>query len=150
MNARTWFFIVILGIALTNVDAKDTAASGLKKLFMNRIDAFSRNDTAELKSICTKNYQLINSAGMRMSGEEAFQSVRNQKDQVKSCVILSFQPFIAEDESMAFAISEIEEEVMHDTRVVKNSLIVTEIYRKANKKWKIQLTQMSQKTCTAP
>jgi hypothetical protein len=150
MNLRTWFLILTLGIAATDAVAKDTAASSLKKLLVSRIEAFSRSDTVELKNICTKNYQLINSAGMRMNIDEAFQYSRKQKNQIKSYVILSFQPFIAEDESMAFVISEIEEQVVQDTMLVKNSLLLTEIYRKVNKTWKIQLTQLSQKICNAP
>jgi excinuclease UvrABC helicase subunit UvrB len=150
MKTKIVVILAMLGVAMPGAFAKDATGSLLKKMFMSRIEAFSKNDTAEMRKLCTKNYQLINSTGTKMNIEEVKQYNKNQKEQIKSYVVLTFQPYIAQDESMAFAISEIEEEITHDTTAIKNNLIMTEIYRKVNNKWKIQLTQISQKICGYP
>jgi hypothetical protein len=86
-----------------------------------------------------------------MNLAELKKAVVESETPVKLVTILSFQPFIAEDESMAFATFEIEEEVAEDSRdIAKNSLILTEIYKKERSRWKIQLTHASQKICLLP
>jgi hypothetical protein len=149
---RTILALIAAAISLitTTASAKDVTTADLKKLSMSRIEALAKVDTTALRGICAKDYQFINSVGSRMSLAELTKSVIGQKKQMKSYVILTFQPFIAEDESMAFAVSEIEEEILQDKAVVKNSLILTEIYRKENGSWKVQLTQTSQKICNYP
>jgi Zn-dependent M16 (insulinase) family peptidase len=147
MNLKIAVVGMIFCVALGNVVAKDVTTSELRKLLTSRIEAFSKNDTVELKNICTKDYQFINSTGSKFNREEMKKIIANQKQQIKSYVIQTFQPFVAENESMAFVVSEIDEEILQDKTIVKNSLIVTEIYRKENKDWKIQLTQISQKIC---
>jgi hypothetical protein len=146
----TSFMIVLTGIVFGNVFAKDVTNADLLKLFKSRIEVFSKCDTVELRNICTKDYQCINSAGLKMNLEEIKQYIVDQKKQIRAYEILTFQPFAAQDESMAFVVSEIEEEIVQDKTIIKNSLIVTEIYRKVNKIWKIQLTQISEKICNYP
>jgi hypothetical protein len=64
-----------------------------------------------------------------MAVSELKKEVMEAETPVKLSTILSYQPFISEDESMAFATFEIEEEIAHDSRnITKNDLIVTEIY----------------------
>jgi hypothetical protein len=150
MKFKSILFIAVVCVAWGSCPAADAASSNLKKMLIGRIEAISRNDTVELTNLCVKNYQLITSTGTKMNMDEVIKTMANQKNQIKSYVILSYQPFIAEDESMAFAISEIEEEIVKDKTILKNNLIVTEVYRKVNKKWKIQLTHVSQKICNFP
>jgi heat shock protein HspQ len=122
--------------------------AALKQLLKERIDAISNKDTSTLNRICTKNYQIINSAGMKMTLSELKTSVIKTETPVKLSTILSYQPFIAEDESMAFATFEIEEEIVKDRQnIIKENLIITEIYKKEKNRWKIQLTHTSQKVC---
>jgi hypothetical protein len=121
----------------------------LKQLLRERIDAIASRDTNTLNRICTKNYQTINSAGIRMTFAELKASVIKTQTPIKQSTILSFQPFIAEDESMAFATFEIEEDIVKDSQnISKNSLIITEIYKKEKNRWKIQLTHSSEKVCS--
>jgi hypothetical protein len=123
----------------------------LKQLLKERIDAISTRDTVALTRICTRDYQVIGSAGEKMTLPELKQAVMQTETPVKLTTILSYQPFIAEDESMAFATFEIEEEVVLDKQdIVKNNLIITEIYKKDKSRWKIQLTHTSQKICLLP
>jgi hypothetical protein len=149
MKTKT-LFLAVIGILITGISAKEVTTSDLLKLFTKRIEAFSKSDTVELITICTKDYQCINSIGQKMTLEEIKQAIINQKIQIKSYEILSFQPFLAEDQSMAFVVSEVQEEIVQNKTVLKNNLIITEIYRKAKGKWKILLTQLSQKICTYP
>jgi hypothetical protein len=122
--------------------------SVLKELLKTRINAISSKDTSALSSLCTKNYQAINSAGVKMTLSELKASVMKTETPIKQSTILSYQPFIAEDESMAFATFEIEEEIVRDKQnVSKNSLIITEIYKKEKNRWRIQLTHSSEKVC---
>lgn len=150
MKFKSILFVVIMCLVCANAHAVDATSSDLKKMLIGRIEALSRNDTVALMNLCVKNYQLITSTGTKMDMEDVVKNMANQKNLIKSYVILSYQPFIAEDESMAFAISEVEEEIVRDKTILKNNLIVTEVYRKVNKKWKIQLTHVSQKICNFP
>jgi hypothetical protein len=150
MRTKTALVAALMCIAASNVFAKDVATADLKKLFVLRIEAFSKIDTVALMDLCTKDYQLVNSVGTKMNINEVMQNIASQNKQIKSYVILTFQPFVAEDESMAFAISEVSEEILQGETITKNNLIVTEIYRKIGKKWKIQLTQIAQKICNYP
>jgi hypothetical protein len=130
---------------------QDGLPGALKSLFKDRVDAVSRKDTATLSKLCAKNYRCINSAGVQMNLAELKKAVIESETPVKLVTILSFQPFIAEDESMAFATFEIEEKVAENSRgIAKNSLILTEIYKKEHSRWKIQLTHASQKICLLP
>jgi hypothetical protein len=125
--------------------------AALKQLLKDRIDAISSKDTSTLNKICTKNYQIINSAGVKMTLPELKTSVIKTETPVKLSTILSYQPFIAEDETMAFATFELEEEIVKDRQnIIKNDLIITEIYKKEKNKWKTQLTHTSQKICMIP
>lgn len=123
----------------------------LKNLLKERIEAISRKDTGSLNRICAKNYQFINSAGVKMAIAELKKEIMEAETPVKLSTILSYQPFITEDESMAFATFEIEEEIAGDGRdITKNDLIVTEIYIKEHSRWKTLLTHTSQKICLLP
>ena len=125
--------------------------AALKQLLKERIDAISNKDTSTLNRICTKNYQIINSAGVKMTLPELKTSVIKTETPVKLSTILSYQPFIAEDETMSFATFELEEEIVKDRQnIIKNDLIITEIYKKEKNKWKTQLTHTSQKICLIP
>jgi hypothetical protein len=149
MKTKT-IIIAVISIMMASLFAKDVTTSDLLKLFTRRIEALSKGDTVELNNICTKDYQCINSIGQKMTIEEIKQTIINQKIQIKEYEIVSFQPFLAEDESMAFAVSEVQEEIVQNKTTIKNGLIVTEIYRKAKGTWKILLTQISQKICKYP
>jgi len=142
--------IALLFLILTFAFSKDSLTAELKKLFIGRMDAFAKSDTVELDTISAKNYQLINPSGQKFSLAQLHDSLKKYSKQMKSYQILTFQPYVAEDESMAFTVSEIEEEIPFGNSVTKNNLLVTEVYRKENKKWKIQLTQVSQKVCNYP
>jgi hypothetical protein len=150
MKIKTPIVSVLIGFMMTHIYAKDVTTSDLMNLFKNRIEVFSKGDTVELNNICTKDYQCINSIGTKMNIDEIKKYVSSQKRQIKAYEILTFQPFVAKDESIAFVVSEIQEEIVQDKTIIKNSLIVTEIYRKVNRSWKIQLTQISQKICNYP
>lgn len=141
----TLFFFIT-----TTVYSKGSLTSEFKRLFISRMDAFAKNDTVELDTICTKNYQFINAAGSKCNLTDLHDSLKKHSRQMSSYQILSFQPYIAEDESMAFTVSEVEEEIPNGNSVIKNNFIVTEVYRKESKKWKLQLTQISQKLCNTP
>jgi hypothetical protein len=150
MKSHFLLSIVLLFFIIETALSKDASTTEFKKLFIGRMDAFAKNDTIELDTICVKNYQFINPAGQKCSLAELHDSLKRHSKQMKSYQILTFQPYVAEDESMAFTVSEIEEEIPCGNSVTKNNLIVTEIYRKENKKWKIQLTQISQRVCNYP
>jgi hypothetical protein len=150
MKIKSILFIAIIGMIIADVFPKEVTTVDLRDLFTKRIEAFSKNDTAGLRTLCTKDYIFINATGSKMNFEDVTKKVAASKNQIKSYVILTYQPYVAQDESMAFAVSEIEEEVLQDKTIVKSSLLITEIYRKENKKWKIQLTQISQKICDYP
>ncbi len=123
----------------------------LKNLLKERIEAISRKDTGALNRICARKYQFINSAGVKMAIAELKKEIMEAETPVKLSTILSYQPFITEDESMAFATFEIEEEIAGDSRdITKNDLIVTEIYIKEHSRWKTLLTHTSQKICLLP
>jgi hypothetical protein len=150
MKTKVIIIAVAFSVIMPNAFANEVTSSDLVKLLTRRIEAFSKGDTAELVNICTKDYQCINSIGHKMTMEEIKQTIITQKNQMKAYEILAFQPFVAEDESMAFAVSEVQEEIVQDKIIIKSSLIITEIYRKVKGKWKIQLTQISQKICNYP
>lgn len=135
---------------ITNISAKEVTKSELLKLTTRRIEAISKSDTVELINICTKDYQCINSIGQKLTLEEIKKTIINQNAKLNSYEVLSFQPFVTEDESIAFAISEVEEKIVQNKTITGNSLIITEIYRKVKGKWKILLTQISQKICKYP
>ena len=123
----------------------------LKNLLKERIEAISRRDTGALEKICSKGYQFINSAGVKMDIAELKKEVMEAETPVKLSTILSYQPFITSDESMAFATFEVEEEIAGDSRnIIKNDLLVTEIYIKEHSRWKTLLTHTSQKICLVP
>jgi hypothetical protein len=146
-RARLFVFLLMLSLPGTAFCQSDLPAT-LKALLKERIDAISKKDTTALNRICTKNYQFISAAGVQMSIMEMKKAVVDAETPVKLSTILSYQPYIAEDESMAFATFEIEEEVAQDSRnITKNDLIITEIYKKEKGRWKIQLTHASQKIC---
>jgi hypothetical protein len=144
---------VILGVLLLPSIAfcQSGPSLVLKNLLKERIEAISRKDTGALDRICARNYQFINSAGEKMAIAELKKEVMEAETPVKLSTILSYQPFITEDESMAFATFEIEEEIAGDSRnITKNDLIVTEIYIKEHARWKTLLTHTSQKICLLP
>ncbi len=150
MHRRAGTVIAFLIYSTAALCGSDVSGE-LKQLLKERIDAISTRDTAVLSRICTKDYQVIGSAGEKMTLADLKQAVMQTETPVKLTTILSYQPFIAEDESMAFATFEIEEEVVLDKQdIVKNSLIITEIYKKDKSRWKIQLTHTSQKICLLP
>jgi len=125
--------------------------AALKLLLKDRIDAMSNKDTSTLSRVCTKNYLSITSAGVQMTLPELKKAALHSETPVKQSTILSFQPFIAEDETMAFATYEMDEEIVRDRQdIVKNDLIITEIYKKEKNRWKTQLTHTSQKICDVP
>jgi hypothetical protein len=150
MQSHFLLSLVLLFSMATAALSKDALTAEFKNLFIGRMDAFAKNDAVELDSICTKNYQFINPAGSKCSLNDLHDSLKKHSKQMKSYQILTFQPYVAEDESMAFAVSEVEEEIPYGDSLIKNNFIVTEIYRKENKKWKLQLTQISQKVCNYP
>lgn len=144
---------IVLGILLlpSIVSCQSDPSLVLKNLLKERIEAISRKDTGALNRICARNYQFINSAGVKMAIVELKKEVMEAETPVKLSTILSYQPFITEDESMAFATYEIEEEIAEDSRdIAKNDLIVTEIYIKEHSRWKTLLTHTSQKICLLP
>lgn len=139
------FFLVTIGYGQLPVSGV------LKQLLMDRVDAISKKDTAALDKICTKDYQMISSSGNTYKLPDLKKVVMNSESQIKQSSIISYQPFIISDEQLAFAIFEIEEELVdQNQRLSQNSLIVTEIYRKEKAKWKIQLSHISQKICALP
>jgi hypothetical protein len=146
MKTKT-IIIAVIGIMITNVLAKEVSTSELLTLATKRIEAISKSDTNELNNICTKDYQCINSIGDKLAIGELKKTIIAQKAQINSYEILSYQPFVTEDELIAFAVAEIQENIIENKIEIKNSLIITEIYRKEKGKWKILLTQISQKIC---
>jgi hypothetical protein len=147
MKPITMKFAFLIGMLSLNAGAKEPLTDELKALFIGRIEAFAKCDSSKVSALCTKDYQFISSSGNKYTVTQIPQLFNGQVNQMKSYTILSFQPYFIEHESMSFVIAEIEEEVLDGTLISKNSLIITEIYRKENKKWKIQLTQQSQKSC---
>ena len=143
-------FFLIIGVLFLSASGGNTLTTELKQLFINRLDVFASNDSVRLNALCTGNYQFINSFGSTYTVPQLKDLFRTRNKQIKSYEILKFQPFVDEYASMAFTVSEIEEEVLDGKTILKNSLIITEIYRKEKKKWKIQLTQISQKICNVP
>jgi hypothetical protein len=138
-------------LAAPIASAKTAFSLALKQLLIDRINAISKKDTLALNQICTKNYQIIGSLGTKTDLAGLKSELFKNDSPIQLCTILSFQPFITEDESMAFALFEIEEDVVGDNRhVVKNNLLVTEIYKKEKGKWRTQLSHVSQKICSFP
>ncbi len=143
------FFLVFFMLSLCHSQSSQTAP--FKQCLIERIDATSKRDTGNLSKTCTADYRLISSSGSTFDLKELKKAILASGSQIKLSTIVSYQPFIAADESMAFAVCEIEEEVVGENqRITKNNLIVTEIYRKEKGKWKIQLTHISQKICAFP
>ena len=146
-RVKSFFFLCAL-LFPSSLFCQSDIPAVLKELLKERINAISSKDTSALNRLCTKNYQAINSAGVKMTLGELKTAVMKTETPVKQSTILSYQPFIAEDESMAFATFEIEEEIVKDKQnISKNSLIITEIYKKEKNRWKIQLTHTSEKVC---
>lgn len=145
--------IMAVSIVLSALTAhgQTPVSTALKQLLIDRINAVSKKDTFALNQICTKNYQIISSLGTKTDLAGLKSELFKNDSPIQLCTILSFQPFITEDESMAFALFEIEEDVVGDNRhVVKNNLLVTEIYKKEKGSWKTQLSHVSQKICSFP
>jgi hypothetical protein len=125
--------------------------STIKHMLIDRIDAMAKKDVHSLEALCTKDYRIISPSGNSLNLKELESAVSSNKSQIKSYTILSFQPFIVEDEAMAFALYEVEEDIVDENlKIAKSNLIITEIYRKEKSKWKTQLTHTSQKTCSYP
>lgn len=144
-------FLVLLICAISAGTCQSTVSATLKQLLIDRINAVSNKDTVALDKICTKNYQIISSTGEKSDLTGLKNALSKNGSPIKLCTILSYQPFIAEDESMAFALFEIEEDfVGENQKITKNSLIVTEIYKKEKGRWKTQLSHISQKICLFP
>jgi hypothetical protein len=138
-------------LAAPIASAQTAVSLAIKQLLIDRINAISKKDTLALNQICTKNYQIIGSLGTKTDLAGLKSELFKNDSPIQLCTILSFQPFITEDESMAFALFEIEEDVVGDNRhVVKNNLLVTEIYKKEKGKWRTQLSHVSQKICSFP
>ena len=123
----------------------------LKNLCKSRISAFAGRDAAKLGNICAEGYRLITQTGTQMNLKEVRESISSKNRKLSSFTLYSFQSFVADDGSMAFAVAEVTEEVVIDkTSPVTNNLLVTEVYVKHSGKWKIQLTHVSQKMCIFP
>jgi hypothetical protein len=123
----------------------------LKELCKTRITAFAERDVKQLEKICADGYRLINPGGTQMGFSELRKSIAGGKRKMGSFTLYTFQSFVAEGESMAFAIAEVTEEIIDSTRApVTNNLLVTEVYIKESGRWKIQLTHISQKMCVFP
>lgn len=143
---RSMLFVVILIQLSSFVFAKTyTKTATLKKLLINRIDAVIRKDTAALNQICSKDYKLISINGERVTLEQYKKQTLSRFSPIRSYTVLSFQPFVADDESMAFAISEVEEEMVHNNGIIKNNLIITEVYIKERYFWRTQMTHITRK-----
>jgi hypothetical protein len=141
----------VLLCAFSTGYCQSTVAATLKQLLIDRINAISNKDATALENICTKNYQIISSTGTKFDLPGLKNALEKNSSPIKLCTILSYQPFIAEDESMAFALFEIEEDfVGENQKITKNNLIVTEIYKKEKGRWKTQLSHISQKICLFP
>jgi hypothetical protein len=152
MNAlyKIRFFILML-CAFSIGNCQSSVAATLKQLLIDRINAISSKDATALDGICTKNYQIISSTGAKFDLIGLKNALGQNSSPIKLCTILSYQPFIAEDESMAFALFEIEEDLVGENqKISKNNLIVTEIYKKEKGRWKTQLSHISQKICLFP
>ena len=144
-------FIILVLCAFSIGNCQSTVAATLKQLLINRINAISNKDAPALDEICTKNYQIISSTGTKFDLVGLKNALAKNSSPIKLCTILSYQPFIAEDESMAFALFEVEEDfVGENQKITKNNLIVTEIYKKEKGKWKTQISHISQKICSFP
>jgi hypothetical protein len=144
-------FVVLVLCAFSIGNCQSTVSATLKQLLINRINAISNKDAAALDEICTKNYQIISSTGTKFDLSGLKNALAKNNSPIKLCTILSYQPFIAEDESMAFALFEVEEDfVGENQKITKNNLIVTEIYKKEKGKWKTQISHISQKICSFP
>lgn len=123
----------------------------LKELCKTRIAAFAERDVKKLGKICDEGYRLITPGGTQMSLSAVGKSITGGKRKMSSFTLYSFQSYVAEGESMAFAIAEVTEEIIDSTRApVTNNLLVTEVYIKTSGRWKIQLTHISQKMCIFP
>jgi hypothetical protein len=110
-RVKSFFFLCAL-LFPSSLFCQSDIPAVLKELLKERINAISSKDTSALNRLCTKNYQAINSAGVKMTLGELKTAVMKTETPVKQSTILSYQPFIAEDESMAFATFEIEEEIV--------------------------------------
>jgi|GEM_PF-2095520 hypothetical protein len=144
-------FLVLVMCAFSTGNCQSAVSATLKQLLIDRINAISNKDTFALDKICMKNYQIISSTGEKFDLIGLKNALLKNGSPIKLCTILSYQPFIAEDESMAFALFEIEEDfVGENQKISKNSLIVTEIYKKEKGRWKTQLSHISQKICSFP
>ena len=152
MKALNTFGFVMLVLCTFSIgNCQSNVAATLKQLLIDRINAISNKDAAALDEICTKNYQIISSTGTKFDLVGLKNALAKNSSPIKLCTILSYQPFIAEDESMAFALFEIEEDfVGENQKITKNNLIVTEIYKKEKGKWKTQISHISQKICSFP
>jgi hypothetical protein len=143
--------VLMLLCAFSTGNCQSTVAATLKQLLIDRINAVSNKDASALDTICMKNYQIISSTGTKFDLTGLKSALANNKSPIKLCTILSYQPFITEDESMAFGLFEIEEDfVGENQKISKNNLIVTEIYKKEKGRWKTQLSHISQKICSFP
>ena len=123
----------------------------LKELCKSRITAFAQYDTGSLDAICTVDYRLITQSGTKMDLEKLRKSIAVKTMKISSFTLLSFQSFVANDQSMAFSIAEVTEEIVGGASIpVINNLLVTDVYVKDDGRWKIQLTHISQKMCVFP
>jgi hypothetical protein len=143
------FFLLFFMLSLCQSQPAQIAP--FKQCLIDRMDAISKRDTGNLNKTCTPDYRLISSSGSTYDLKELKKAIVASESQIKLSTIVSYQPFIVADESMAFAVCEIEENLVGENqKITKNNLIVTEIYRKEKGKWKIQLTHISQKICAYP
>lgn len=147
--------IFLILIVVFSIFSKDTSEeknlnNELKELIKSRLNAFIVRDTTQLNKLCIKNYLLITPSGLRFDLEKTKEIVINSQIVIKNVTLISFQSFVKENESFAFSVSEIKEEVAKDNDIVVNNLLITEVYIKEKGVWKIQLTHTSQKACFFP
>ncbi len=146
--------MVHLGVAIAcaalGAAQKEDLNAQLKDLAKKRYTAFSQKDTAALNRICVNDFKLITPAGIEYDLQATKARIEEATAQSRFFTLVSFQAYVADDESMAFSVSEAREESVIENKTIVSDYLVTEVYVKRKGHWKIQLLHLSQKTCNFP